>query len=168
MSIEDRITQALAARPYLNRSDIETCARHMMAAKRVGQTFVLGHELNRTTCVPVASPPSRFRSHPAEVADHIAEAAGIASNLYTSAVIAALVTASVHESELRARGAHWIEGGWTDPLAILSHIASLAITHPKVKAFSVNVCVQTFSLSSNLNEPSSVKSLIELRIVRTR
>lgn len=168
MSIEDRITQALAARPYLDRSDIEACARRMMAAERVGQTSILGHELNRVTCVPVASPPSRFRSHPAEVAAHIAEAAGIAANLYTSAVIAALVTANVHESELRARGAHWVEGEWTDPLAVLSHIAGLAITHPKVKAFSVNVCMQTFSLSSKPNEPSSVKSMIELRITRTK
>ena len=168
MSIEYRITQALAARPYLVRSDIEACARRMMAAERVGQTSILGQELNYDTIVPSDPHGAMSMQHVGYFGQALIEAASIGSRLYASAVVAALVTANVSETELLARKAHWSDGLWTDPLAVLSHIASLPVTHPKVKAFNVSVSTQAISLGADMNKPSRIKAMIELRITRTK
>ena len=168
MSIEDRIDQALVVRPYLKKTDIQAIAGLMMSMSKAFQSRAYQAEVDHLTCRMFEPDPARVHSHVGYVVNALHESANIASRLYESAVIAALVTANVHESELRARGMHWTGMNWGNPLAGLDHIASLAILHPKVSSYDVRLNIISMPREASTTGVGRVSVLIEMVITRTR
>ena len=167
MNRDSRITQALAARPELVRSVIETLADRMDSLE-VGQSAEFSHSISTETCrnSSINSSPTHryFSAVSTQLLAEALNAVNVMADMYDAACVAALVISPLSDELMWVSHNEWGADSRADPLAWL--VASTPGRNGKVKTFSVNTSIKQGKANQrkgNLGVATTVVSVVVRR-----